>query len=409
MAVSLVAGVVWWGQGEEPGKTVAGGTAEAARPGSLPGSGAALVSGSSPVSGAQLEGGAAPGSGTPSNGGAQAGSGAAQGAGASPGAGARTDARGASQQRPPGAGEQGAPVQRPLGTDPHGVARRPEGTGAGARQPEGADPRGTARPPAGADPREAAPRHPAGSDPRGAAPRPAAADPRGAAPRPAPRHPDGTGPRGSARPPDRSNPRDAARPPAGTDPRGGTSRRPAAQAPRTPEAKAAPRPRPVARPLPRSRATRLSIGYLDIDAPVMDLRLDRQHRLPAPPDDDPNLVGWYADGPTPGEHGTAVAVGHLDTDTGPAVFSGLTELRRGRTVEIRRADGRTAVYVVDAVKSYEKDRFPSVEVYAARARPELRLITCGGNYDRRTGYSGNVVVFAHLVKVREAPAAPARR
>lgn len=104
-----------------------------------------------------------------------------------------------------------------------------------------------------------------------------------------------------------------------------------------------------------------------------------------------------------------MAVGHLDTDSGPAVFAGLTELRRGRLVEIRRADGRTAVYAVDAVKSYEKDRFPNDEVYGARGRPELRLITCGGDYDRRTGYSGNVVVFAHLVKIREAPTAPARR
>ncbi|MES5822484.1 class F sortase [Streptomyces sp. RG80] len=165
---------------------------------------------------------------------------------------------------------------------------------------------------------------------------------------------------------------------------------------------------PPLRPLPRSRATRLVIPYLDIDAPVMSLRLDRERRLTAPPDDDANLVGWYEGGPSPGEQGTAVAVGHLDTDTGPAVFAGLGELRRGRLVEVARADGRTAVYAVDAIRSYEKDRFPNKEVYGARGRPELRLITCGGDYNRRTGYSGNVVVFAHLVETRE-PRAPAAR
>ncbi|MEU0459541.1 class F sortase, partial [Streptomyces sp. NPDC006129] len=159
--------------------------------------------------------------------------------------------------------------------------------------------------------------------------------------------------------------------------------------------------RPAAlRPLPRSRATRVLIPYLRVDAPVMDLGLDREHRLTAPPEDDPKLIGWYKQGASPGEQGTAVAVGHLDTDSGPAVFAGLTELKRGRIIKVRRADGRIAVYTVDKIKSYEKAHFPSQEVYGARGRPELRLITCGGSYDRRKGYSGNVVVFAHLTGVR---------
>ncbi|MFF1297726.1 MULTISPECIES: class F sortase [unclassified Streptomyces] len=180
--------------------------------------------------------------------------------------------------------------------------------------------------------------------------------------------------------------------------------------PRRPPPKAAPPSSPAPRPsLPRSRATRLAIDFLDVDAPVMSLRLDRERRLPAPPDDDANRVGWYEAGPSPGQQGTAVAVGHLDTDTGPAVFAGLGELRRGRLVEVTRADGRVAVYAVDTIKSYEKDRFPNREVYGSRGRPELRLITCGGNYDRRTGYSGNVVVFAHLVEIRKPAAVAARR
>ncbi|MFD8231923.1 class F sortase [Streptomyces sp. NPDC059696] len=183
--------------------------------------------------------------------------------------------------------------------------------------------------------------------------------------------------------------------------------RPAAAAPRRPAvepaapARAARKTVPPAGPrtLPRSRATRLLIPYLRLDAPVMDLGLDRDRRLTAPPDDDPKLVGWYRHGASPGEQGTAVAVGHLDTDSGPAVFAGLTELKPGRIVEARRADGRIAVYTVDKIKSYEKAHFPSQEVYGTRGRPELRLITCGGTYDRRKGYSGNLVVFAHLTAV----------
>ncbi|MGW7301939.1 class F sortase [Streptomyces sp. NPDC054829] len=182
-----------------------------------------------------------------------------------------------------------------------------------------------------------------------------------------------------------------------------------AVSPDRPPPRARSAPKGPAAPLPRSRAARLSIPHLDVDAPVVDLRLDRERRLPAPDDGDPNLVGWYADGPSPGEQGTAVAVGHLDTDTGPAVFAGLAELGRGHRVEVRRADGRTAVYAVDKVRSYEKDRFPNREVYGPRARPELRLITCGGSYNRRTGYSGNLVVFAHLVEVRDASFRPGQR
>ncbi|MFF7737030.1 class F sortase [Streptomyces sp. NPDC007984] len=201
-------------------------------------------------------------------------------------------------------------------------------------------------------------------------------------------------------------------PPARTPgPATGASRTPATPPPHPRPTAATPRPTPKPatptpaaarkpRPLPPSRATRLLIPYLRLDAPVMGLGLDRDGRLTAPPEDDPGLVGWYRHGASPGEQGTAVAVGHLDTDSGPAVFAGLPELKRGRIVKARRADGRIAVYTVDKVESYEKAHFPSQEVYGARGRPELRLITCGGSYDRRKGYSGNVVVFAHLTGVR---------
>ncbi|OIJ66289.1 class F sortase [Streptomyces mangrovisoli] len=154
------------------------------------------------------------------------------------------------------------------------------------------------------------------------------------------------------------------------------------------------------RPLPRSRAVRLGVPHLGIDAPVIDLGLDAHHRMTAPPDDDPDSVGWFAGGPSPGEPGTVVLVGHRDTTTGPAVFAALAQLGPGRLIEARRADGRTAVYTVDAVRTFDKAHFPSAEVYGARTRPELRLITCGGVYERRTGYSGNIVVFAHLTAIR---------
>ncbi|MFG2266276.1 class F sortase [Streptomyces sp. NPDC048720] len=155
----------------------------------------------------------------------------------------------------------------------------------------------------------------------------------------------------------------------------------------------APPPRPLAT---RSRPTDFRIPSLGIDAPVMGLRLDRDHQLSTPPLDRPKEVGWYQGGPTPGQTGTAVAVGHRDTLTGAAVFAALAQVEPGKPIEVRRADGRTAVYSVDRVKVYDKAGFPDEEVYGPAKRPELRVLTCGGLYSRRTGYTSNVVVFAHL-------------
>ncbi|WP_426569789.1 class F sortase [Streptomyces canus] len=154
------------------------------------------------------------------------------------------------------------------------------------------------------------------------------------------------------------------------------------------------------RPLPRSRATTLRVPSLGIEAPIVGLGLGPGRELETPPLDRPKVVGWYEDGPTPGERGTAIAVGHRDTKTGPAVFAGLAHVSSGSRIEARRADGRTAVYTVDRVKVFDKAGFPDKEVYGPRGRPELRVLTCGGFFDRRTGYTSNVVVFAHLTATR---------
>ncbi|MDW4897294.1 class F sortase [Streptomyces californicus] len=159
---------------------------------------------------------------------------------------------------------------------------------------------------------------------------------------------------------------------------------------------------PPPAPLPRSPATKLSIPALSLEAPVVALPLDPAGHPGTPPIDKPKLVGWHGDGPAPGEKGTALAIGHRDTLTGPAVFLNISMLRPGNTVRVTRADRRTAVFTVDAVRTYQKKSFPDKEVYGERGRPELRLITCGGRFDKKAGYAANVVVFAHLTGVAKA-------
>ncbi|KQW02016.1 class F sortase [Streptomyces sp. Root369] len=168
-----------------------------------------------------------------------------------------------------------------------------------------------------------------------------------------------------------------------------------------PSARPTPTRTPPLRPLPRSRPTSFRIPSLGIDAPITGLGLIKGRELATPPVDKPKLVGWYQGGPTPGEAGTAIAVGHRDTRSGPAVFAALAQVKPGKVIEARRADGRTAVYTVDRVKVFDKEGFPDKEVYGPARRPELRVITCGGLFKWRTGYTSNVVVFAHLTGTRE--------
>ncbi|MFE6885959.1 class F sortase, partial [Streptomyces sp. NPDC057702] len=172
---------------------------------------------------------------------------------------------------------------------------------------------------------------------------------------------------------------------------------------RVPGAPRATRPLVPRAPVPRARPGRLAIPTLRVDAPLVGLGLDRRGRLTTPAMNTPGVAGWYERGPSPGERGTAVIVGHRDTRRGPAVFLELPALRRGDLVDVARHDGRTAVFAVDAVRTYPRSRFPDREVYGDQGRPELRLLTCGGAFEPGRGYRSNIVVFAHLHDVRDTP------
>lgn len=174
---------------------------------------------------------------------------------------------------------------------------------------------------------------------------------------------------------------------------------------RRPGVKPAPKSanRRVHPPLPHSRPLSVAVRAITIESPIVGLGLDPQGHLTAPQVDNPRLVGWYRDGPTPGEAGTSLLIGHRDTRTGPAIFLNLNALVPGDMVHVAREDRRTAVFTVDAVRTYKKEAFPDAEVYGTRAgRPELRILTCGGKFDKKTGYASNVVVFAHLTGVKYA-------
>jgi hypothetical protein len=157
---------------------------------------------------------------------------------------------------------------------------------------------------------------------------------------------------------------------------------------------------PAAPALAPSPPDRVRIPAIGVDAPLTGLGLTPTGSLDVPPAEDDNLAGWYEAGTTPGERGTAIVAGHVDNAEGPAVFYRLGALEKGAVIEVDRRDGGVAVFTVDAVEVYDAKDFPDEKVYGASARPELRVITCGGGWSRGTGYRGNVVVFAHLTGSR---------
>jgi LPXTG-site transpeptidase (sortase) family protein len=148
-------------------------------------------------------------------------------------------------------------------------------------------------------------------------------------------------------------------------------------------------PRPVAAPVS------LTIPLIGVSTKLITLGLASDGSLQVPPLSDTAVAGWYTGSPRPGAIGSAIIVGHVDTVHGPAVFDRLGQLRKGDQVYVRRADGTLVKFLVTAVQTYPKDQFPTQTVYGPTPDAELRLITCGGTFDRATGhYVSNIVVYA---------------
>lgn len=157
---------------------------------------------------------------------------------------------------------------------------------------------------------------------------------------------------------------------------------------------------PRATVLPAATPTSIDIPAINVSSPVNSVGLNPDNTMevphPGPLYDQP---AWYRYLPTPGEIGPSVIIGHVDSAKGgPSVFFKLGELEPGQRIEVARADGTTAAFEVDSVESFPKDSFPLRTVYGDTDHAALRLITCGGSFDKGTGnYRNNIVVFAHLL------------
>lgn len=153
--------------------------------------------------------------------------------------------------------------------------------------------------------------------------------------------------------------------------------------------------------LKESAPVRVDIPRIGVHSRLLSLGLEHDGTLEVPSLEQAQLAGWYDKGPTPGERGPAVIVGHVDTKKGPAVFYELGRLHPGDAVNVTRKDGKVAAFTVDSVERVSKKRFPTGRVYGEVPFAGLRLITCGGDFDGHH-YTGNTIVYGHLAAQRPA-------
>ena len=156
------------------------------------------------------------------------------------------------------------------------------------------------------------------------------------------------------------------------------------------------------RPLSRSAPVRVDIPAIGVHSRLLHLGINADGTIQVPSvETSASLAAWYKYSAAPGQIGTSVIEGHVDDRRGPAVFFRLGALRPGDAIEVRLADGVTAVFHVTGVREFGKARFPADIVYRPARYPALRLITCGGAFDYATGhYLSSTVVFASLASAR---------
>jgi len=157
--------------------------------------------------------------------------------------------------------------------------------------------------------------------------------------------------------------------------------------------------------IPSSPPTAIEIPAIGAHSTLQYLGLTPDGALEVPKPPRYNEAAWYKYSAEPGSPGPAVILGHVDSALdGPSIFYRLGDVRPGDEILVTRRDGLIAVFVVDGVRSYSKDRFPTSLVYGATEGSTLRVITCGGPWDRNANsYEENIVVFASFTGFQVTP------
>lgn len=150
-----------------------------------------------------------------------------------------------------------------------------------------------------------------------------------------------------------------------------------------------------------SQPVRVEIPKIGVSSTLEELEVDPEGAMEVP--EDPDRAGWYTPAPPPGVPGVSVIAGHVTWNREPVVFFRLGDLRAGDKIRVQRADGVTAVFTIDRIGQFAKSTFPTKAVYTPTDEAEIRLITCGGEYDEESNrYLDNLIVWATMTSYDRA-------
>jgi len=142
---------------------------------------------------------------------------------------------------------------------------------------------------------------------------------------------------------------------------------------------------------------RITISSIDVDAPVIEVALAEDGSMDVPKD--PHEAAWYELGPRPGEQGSAVIAGHVDTKRGaPGIFANLHRVQPGDTIDVQGDDGSIVSFEVRGSRNFDATA-DATEVFGATdGKTSLNIVTCTGKFDPHTKtYPARLVVFAEKI------------
>ncbi|WP_308300944.1 MULTISPECIES: class F sortase [unclassified Crossiella] len=146
------------------------------------------------------------------------------------------------------------------------------------------------------------------------------------------------------------------------------------------------------------KPTDVRIPKLNAQSSLISTAINPDGSLEVPKADKPMQAAWYRMSPVPGDKGPAIILGHVDGNKQPGIFYKLHELAAGDEVFVKRSDGKEVKFVVTTKEQKPKNEFPTEAVYGDSPDPILRLITCGGAFDKAAhSYQDNVIISAKLV------------
>jgi len=125
----------------------------------------------------------------------------------------------------------------------------------------------------------------------------------------------------------------------------------------------------------------LIIPAIGVNAPIESVGVLPTGAMAVPVNNPWTGVGWYHNGPYPGEKGSAVLDGHLDRPGGaPAVFWRVHSLHVGDSLIVVHTGRKTLTFHITEMDFYTPQQAPLSRIFRNNGGTFLNLITCAGTW-----------------------------